>query len=176
MNSYNDVYVSTTSATSWTLIGGVGVAGFNSSVQTFTPSAAANSSFVQDDTGACKAYDPAKNLFYVLVSQAAQLSAALTRPLPAARLSSHAARCTARACPCLRTSSTCGGPATRSTGRPSTRRPLSTSGDSLPSASSPAPTCTSWAASHRDPPTRMSAGSPVTDLEISISLRPLLRR
>jgi hypothetical protein len=91
VNNYNDVYVSTNSAVSWTLIGGVGVAGINSSVQTFTQSAAANSSFLQDDSGACKAYDPAMNLFYVLVSTAAQCSALIAHGLGC--VSAHAACC-----------------------------------------------------------------------------------
>ena len=63
--SYNDIYLSLDRGQTFNLIGGVGVTGPNSTALTYTPSPHNANNFVQDDSGACKAYDPYQSLFYV---------------------------------------------------------------------------------------------------------------
>ena len=60
---YNDTYVSTNYGVSWSLVAGVGVSGTSPLTYTNAPTPA---SFTEDDDGACKAYDPLRNEFYVL--------------------------------------------------------------------------------------------------------------
>ena len=63
--SYNDIYLSLDKGNTFNLIGGVGVSGINSSNLTYINSAHNVNNFAQDDTGACKAYDPYQGYFYI---------------------------------------------------------------------------------------------------------------